>query len=59
MLRHEISTPDCKAVGLTRATLIFKIGQPNGGITTKTVDVSVDEVKQLKTELARIEETLS
>ena len=45
VLRHEFATPDCKSMGLTRATLVFKIGQPNGGVVTKTVDVTVEEVK--------------
>ena len=58
-LKHEFATPDCKSMGLTRACLVFKIGQPNGGMSTKTVEVSLDELKQLKKELSRIEETLS
>ena len=32
VLRHEISTADCKNVSQTRATLIFKIARPNGSV---------------------------
>ena len=59
MLRHEISTPDCKNVNQTRAVLVFKIGQPDGSIQEKRIDVSLDELRQFKTELQRIEETLA
>ena len=59
VLRHEISTPDCKNVNQTRAVLVFKIGQPNGSIQEKRIDVSLDELRQFKTELQRIEETLA
>jgi len=59
VLRHEICTPDCKNVNQTRATLIFKIAKANGAIQEKTIDVSLDELRQFKSELARIEETLA
>ena len=59
VLRHEISTPDCKNINQTRAVLIFKIAKPNGAIQEKRIDVSLDELRQFKTELQRIEETLA
>ena len=58
-MKHEFATPDCKALGMTRATLVFKIGQPNGNVATKRVEVSMEELRQLKKELTRIEETLA
>ena len=59
VLRHEISTPDCKNINQTRAIVIFKIAKPNGSIQEKRIDVSLDELRQFKTELQRIEETLA
>ncbi len=59
ILRHEISTPDCKNINQTRAILIFKIAKPNGSVQEKRIDVSLDELRMLKTELTRIEETLA
>ena len=59
VLRHEISTPDCKNINQTRAVLIFKIARPNGSVLEKRIDVSLDELRQFKTELTRIEETLN
>ena len=59
ILRHEISSADCKNINQTRAILVFKIGKPNGSIQEKRIDVSLDELRQFKTELLRIEETLA
>ena len=59
VLRHEISTADCKNISQTRATLIFKIAKPNGSVQEKRLDVSLDELRQFKSELTRIEETLA
>ena len=59
VLRHEIATPDCKNVNQTRAVLVFKIAKPNGSISEKRIDVSLDELRQFKTELQRIQETLA
>jgi len=59
VLRHEFSTPDCKNINSTRAVLLFKIAGPDGSIQDKRLDVSLDELKQFKKEMVRIEETLS
>ena len=59
VLRHEFSTPDCKNINSTRAVLMFKIAQPDGSIQDKRLDVSLEELRQFKKEMVRIEETLS
>ena len=45
VLRHEISSPDCKNINQTRATLVFKIAKPNGSIQEKRIDISLDELR--------------
>ena len=59
VLRHDFSTPDCKNINSTRAVLLFKIAQPDGSIQDKRLDVSLEELRQFKRQLVRIEETLS
>ena len=59
VLRHEVSTADCKNVNQTRAILVFKVAMPNGSIQEKRIDVSLDELRMFRTELQRIEETLA
>ena len=43
----------------TRAVLLFKIQQPDGSVHDKRLDVSLDELRQFKKEMVRVEETLS
>ena len=38
---------------------MFKIKQHDGSIETRRLEVSMDELRQIKKELIRIEETLS
>ena len=59
VLKHEFSTQECKKVDHTRAVLLFKIQQPDGSVHDKRLDVSLDELRQFKKEMVRVEETLS
>merc|ERR1712166_1669311 len=67
-LKHDICTEHCKELKKTSAIMVFKIAEtsaltsnssscPNGFIT-KTVECSLDEVKQFKEEMQRIQEAL-
>lgn len=59
MLAHDFSGSDSKNLKRTYATLIFKISEVDGQLRTRTLEVNLDELKQFKEEIARIEETLS
>ena len=59
MLRHDFSSLECKNLNETRAQLVFKIRSNDGGLETRNIEVSLDELRQLKKELVRVEETLS
>ena len=59
LVRHDFSSLECKNVNETRAQLMFKIRRPDGGFDTRKVEVSMDELRQIKKELVRIDETLS
>lgn len=59
MLKHDFSTPQCKSINESRATLCFSIGMPDGSVQEKRVDVSIDELRMFRREIKRIEETLS
>ena len=50
---------ECKNLNETRAQLLFKIRGSDGVIETRRIEVSLEELKQVKKELIRIEETLS
>jgi hypothetical protein len=58
-LTHDFTSNECKNLKKTYATLIFKISEVDGSIKTKTLEVSLDELKQFKEEIIRIEEALS
>lgn len=59
VLSHDFSSYECKNLKKTYATLIFKISEVDGSVKTKTLEVSLDELKQFREEIIRIEETLS
>ena len=59
LMKHDFSTPHCKAINESRAILCFSIGMPDGSIQEKRVDVSFDELRNFRKEIKRIEETLS
>jgi hypothetical protein len=59
MLRHDFSSMECKNLNETRAQLLFKIRGSDGVIETRRLEISLEELKQVKKELVRIEETLS
>ena len=59
ILKHEISSADCKNLNRTRATLLFRIGISDGSVEERRLEVSLQELKMMKKELQRIEETLS
>jgi|LauGreDrversion4_2_1035121.scaffolds.fasta_scaffold591108_1 hypothetical protein len=59
VLSHDFSASDSKNLKRTYATLIFKISEADGQLRTRTLEVNLDELKQFKEEIARIEETLS
>ena len=59
VLSHDFSASDSKNLKRTYATLIFKISEADGQTRTRTLEVNLDELKQFKEEIARIEETLS
>lgn len=59
ILAHDFSASDSKNLKRTYATLIFKVSEVDGSLRTRTLEVNLDELKQFKEEIARIEETLS
>ena len=59
MLRHDFSSQDCKNLNDTRAQLFFKIRQSDGQIESRRLEVSLDELRRIKKELVRVDETLS
>ena len=59
VLKHELATEECKNLNVTRALLSFKIKMPDGTLETKRMEVSMDELRTIRQELKRIEETLA
>lgn len=59
LLEHDFSTNECKNLKRTYAVLVFKISESDGSLKVKTLEVSLNELKQFKDEIIRIEETLS
>ena len=45
MLKHDISSQECKNINVTRALLVFKIRMPDGGLESKRMEVSLEELK--------------
>jgi hypothetical protein len=45
VLNHDFSSNECKNLKKTYATLIFKISEVDGSVKTKTLEVSLDELK--------------
>jgi hypothetical protein len=58
-LNHDFSSNDSKNLRRTYATLIFKISEVDGQLRTRTIEVNLEELKQFREEIIRIEETLS
>ena len=50
---------EVKQIHRNYVTLIFGISEADGTVLTKNIDVSLDELKQFKEEIVRIEEQLS
>lgn len=59
LLRHDFSSQECKNVNETRAQLLFKIRMSDGTFESRRLEVSLEELKTIRKELVRIEETLS
>ena len=59
VLSHDFSGNESKNLKRTYATLIFKISEVDGQVRTRTLEVNLEELKQFKEEIVRIEETLS
>ena len=59
LLQSDLITNECKQLKRTYATLVFKIAEIDGSLKTKSIDVTVEELKQFREEIVRIEETLS
>ena len=59
VLGYDYSSNDCKNLKRTYATLIFKISEVDGQVRTRTLEVNLEELKQFREEIIRIEETLS
>ena len=58
-LKHDFSSNECKNMKRTYATLVFTISQVDGQVKTRILEVSLDELRQFKEEIIRIEEALS
>jgi len=58
-LSHDFSGNETKNLKRTYATLIFKISEVDGTTRTRTLEVNIEELKQFREEILRIEETLS
>jgi hypothetical protein len=59
LLQHDLSTNECKNLRRTFAVLVFKISEADGSVKTKSLEVTLDELKSFREEIVRIEETLS
>jgi hypothetical protein len=58
-LSHDYAGGECKNLKRTFATLVFRISEVDGQVRTRSLEVSLEELKQFKEEIVRIEETLS
>jgi hypothetical protein len=45
VLQYDYSTHECKNLKRTYATLVFKVSDVDGSVKTKTIDVTLDELK--------------
>ena len=59
VLNHDFSSSECKNLKRTYATLIFKVSEVDGQVRTRSIEVNLEELKQFKEEIVRIEEALS
>ena len=59
LVQHDFSTNECKNLKRTYAVLVFKVAEADGSLRCKTLEVSLNELRQFKDEIIRIEETLS
>ncbi len=59
VLNHDFSSNESKNLKKTYATLVFRISEVDGQVKTKTLEVTLEELKQFREEIIRIEETLS
>ena len=59
VLSHDYSGNESKNIKRTFATLVFRISEVDGQVRTRSLEVSLEELKQFKEEISRIEETLS
>ena len=59
VLNHDFTSNECKNLKKTYATLIFKISEVDGTVKTRSIEVNMDELKQFREEIIRIEESLS
>ena len=64
LLKHDVSTEQCKQLKHTTAVLTFKIADvshlegTSSGYTLKRVECSLDELKKFREEMVRIQETM-
>ena len=58
-MSHDFSGGDSKNLKRTYATLIFKVSEVDGQTRTRTLEVNLEELKQFREEILRIEETLN
>ena len=59
VLSHDFAGGESKNLKRTFATLVFKVSEADGQTRTRTLEVTLEELKQFKEEIVRIEETLS
>ena len=59
VVKHDFSSAECKNLKKTYATLIFKVSEVDGSVKTKSIEVNLEELKQFREEILRIEEALS
>jgi hypothetical protein len=59
VLNHDFTSSECKNLRKTYATLIFQVSEVDGQIRKRTIEVNLEELKQFKEEIVRIEEALS
>ena len=58
VLKNDVLSSDCKNMKRTYATLTFDIAGDNGQVVHRVLEVTLDELKQFKAEMQRVEETL-
>lgn len=59
ILQHDFSSSECKNMKNTYALLKFTTSEEKGSLRTQSVEVTLEELKQFRQEIQRIDEALT